>query len=189
MEYAARDCAGVRGLKKLPDALVEAHVKLYHGYVANTNALRKAITHAKPGSIEFSELNRRMGWEFNGMRLHELYFEQLAASGGVPSDGITREFIRAWGSFDVWREQFVAMGMMRGVGWVITYRDPMTGWLSNHWIELHHEGHPAGFTPIVVMDVWEHAYTGMARAAYVDAFLDNLEWSVPEARLGELKRV
>ncbi len=75
------------------------------------------------------------------------------------------------------------MGLMRGVGWVILYRDPVTGSLSNHWIGLHEEGHPAGFTPLLVMDVWEHAFTGLERPKYVEAFLANADWSRVETRL------
>ena len=88
-----------------------------------------------------------------------------------------------WASASAWEKEFRAIGAMRGIGWAILYRDPLTRRLSNHWISLHQDGHPAGFQPVLVMDVWEHAYTGLERARYIDAFFANLDWEEVEARL------
>jgi len=88
-----------------------------------------------------------------------------------------------WHSVAEWEKEFRAMGHTRGVGWVILYRDPVLERLSNHWITLHEEGHPAGFTPLLVMDVWEHAYSGMDRSRYIEAFFENLRWSRVADRL------
>jgi Fe-Mn family superoxide dismutase len=94
---------------------------------------------------------------------------------------------RSWGSFDAWRDEFAAMGQMRGVGWVMLAQDPWSGDLSNHWIELHQNGNVAGFSPILVMDVWEHAwiydYKPSDRGGYVESFLANVDWALCEQRL------
>jgi Fe-Mn family superoxide dismutase len=182
-EYAEKDFSAQRGLKDIPDSLVEAHLKLYTGYLKNTNLLRQHLAAAKPGTPEWSEMQRRMGFELNGLRLHELYFETLCPGGAGASRETTDLLGESWNSSDVWEMEFRAVAAMRGVGWAILYRDPITMGLSNHWITLHQEGHPAGFTPILVMDIWEHAFTGMERARYIDAFFDNLNWSEVEARL------
>jgi Fe-Mn family superoxide dismutase len=182
-EYAEKDLSALRGLKNLPDSLIEAHLKLYSGYVKNTNLLREHLATAELGSPEWSEMQRRMGFELNGLRLHELYFENLCSGGTAVSQGTTDLLGESWKSFDGWEQDFRAMGAMRGVGWAILYRDPVTERLSNHWITLHQDGHPAGFTPILVMDVWEHAFTGMERARYLDAFFANVNWDEVEGRL------
>jgi len=183
IEIAVRGFEGVRGLAGIPDPLVEAHLKLYAGYVRNLNLLRQRLAEAKPGTPEFSELHRRVGFEINGMRLHELYFENLTPGGGTPGAEVREALSGAWRSFEAWRAEFAALGAMRGVGWVILYRDPVGGALSNHWIGLHEEGHPAGFRPLLVMDVWEHAFAGMERPKYVEAFLANVAWETVEGRL------
>jgi len=163
--------------------LIQAHLKLYEGYVKAVNLLRQRLAASKPGSPEWSEMKRRMGFELNGLRLHELYFESLGAGESGPSGPLEDVLSASWGSYSAWKDEFEAIGQMRGVGWAILYRDPVDRRLSNHWIGLHEEGHPAGFTPLLVMDVWEHAFTGMDRTTYIQAFFSNVRWSVIEARL------
>ncbi len=183
IETAARDFSALRGLAGIPDALVEAHLRLYEGYVRNLNLLRRRLAAAEPGSPEWSGMERQVGFEVNGARLHELYFENLSPAGGGPSATLGERLAGEWGSFDGWRSEFAAVGSMRGVGWAILYQDPATGRLSNHWIGLHEEGHPAGFTPVLVMDLWEHAFMGMERPRYVEAFLANVRWEEAQERL------
>ena len=183
IEYAVRDYSKLRGLNGIPDPLVEAHLKLYAGYVKNLNLLRQKLGVSAPGTPEFSELHRRVGFEINGMRLHELYFDALSPAGGPPGSAVRDAFSKAWGSVEAWQAEFAGIGAMRGVGWAVLYQDPAGGALSNHWIGLHEEGHPAGFRPVLVMDVWEHAFTGMERARYIDAFLSTVSWETVESRL------
>jgi Fe-Mn family superoxide dismutase len=139
----------------------------------------------------YSELSRRLGFEYNGMLLHEHYFANLKRGGdGEPParsrfrDAATKSF----GRFETWKADFVGIGKMRGVGWAICYEDPGSGQLSNHWITLHETGHLAGFTPVLVMDVWEHAflldYKPADRPKYIDAFFANVDWEVVAERLG-----
>jgi len=183
IEYPLREFSRVRGLKGIPDPLVEAHLKLYAGYVRNINLLRQQLGGLAPGTPEFSGLHRRVGFEINGMRLHELYFENLSPGGGAPGAVAREALAKPWGSFEAWQAEFAGIGALRGVGWAVLYRDPENGALSNHWIGLHEEGHPAGFRPLLVMDVWEHAFTGMERPKYIEAFLANVAWEAVEARL------
>lgn len=177
------DDVGLRGLRGIPDALMEAHRRLYRGYVTNLDRLLREIAESERGSPAWSEMKRRVGFELNGKRLHELYFSNLSPGGRPVSDSVRHRLSQSWKTLEEWREEFVAVGMMRGVGWAILYRDPESGALSNHWIGLHEEGHPVGFEPVLVMDVWEHAYTGMERGKYIAAFLDNVDWGVVESRL------
>lgn len=171
--------------------LTEQHYKLYQGYVTNVNKANAELAQmagdAKADSYEYSEVRRRLGFEYNGMRLHEYYFGALK-SGGTPVDAKLKTAVEAvWGTWDAWVADFVRTGMMRGIGWSILYQDPMNGALSNHWIGDHEYFHPAGFTPIAVMDVWEHAYVlqfgASGRKGYVDAYLKNVDWATVSKRL------
>ena len=148
------------------------------------------LNDGKSSTPAYAELTRRLGFEYNGMVLHEWYFGNLSASGGAEvssSSALGRAIGESFGSVDVWKRDFTAIGAMRGVGWAVTYLDPATGRLSNHWITLHEDGNVAGFKPIVVMDVWEHAflldYKPADRPKYIEAFLANLDVTAAEARI------
>jgi Fe-Mn family superoxide dismutase len=181
-EYAEKDFSALRGLKGIPDPLIEAHLKLYSGYVKNTHLLRQHLADAEPGSPEWAEMQRHLGFELNGLRLHELYFDNLCPGGAAVSQGTAGILSESWKSFAAWEREFRAFALMRGVGWAILYRDPVTRGLPNHWITLHEEGYPAGFTQILVVDLWGNAFTGLERARYLDAFFDNMNWMEVEKR-------
>jgi Fe-Mn family superoxide dismutase len=185
------------GLHGISDETLQMHFKLYEGYVRETNRLIEQITKfLKSGRIAedempvYSELKRRLGFEYNGMVLHEYYFGNLTKQGGdAPSGGAAfRGAVEAsFGSFDAWRADLVSVGKMRGVGWAICYQDPLSGQVSNHWITLHETGNVTGFKPLVVLDVWEHAflldYKPAERSKYIDAFFANLDWNAVDERL------
>jgi len=188
--YTAKDYSKLIGMEGLSEALLKNHFTLYQGYVTNTNKLFELFpqfTGDKMSSPEFAELRRRLGWEFNGMRLHEYYFENLGGNGVVNKDGrLAKKLAEDFGSYDAWEKEFRAVGAMRGIGWAVLYQDIANGKLINFWINEHDTGHPAGCTPILIMDVFEHAFMldyGTKRAAYIDAFFKNLNWSAAEARL------
>jgi Fe-Mn family superoxide dismutase len=183
------------GLTGISDKTLEMHLKLYEGYVKNVNGLNEKISEfLKDGKIDqeempaYSELTRRLGYEYNGMVLHEHYFGNLTR-GGSPktSKPFATMAENSFGSYDTWMREFVGVGMMRGVGWAICYQDPRSGAVSNHWITQHESGHVAGFTPLLVMDVWEHAfvldYAPADRQKYIDAFFSNVDWDAVEKRL------
>lgn len=183
------DLTNLNGLSNLQ---IEIHLELYAGYVRNTNALNEQLAElvrdGKAGTPAYSELTRRLGFEYNGMRLHELYFENLSSKPTAPGSdhALYVELGHHFRSFDAWRRDFVRVASMRGVGWAILYQDPETARLSNHWITLHEHGHPAGFRPLLVMDVWEHAflvdYKPTERGRYIDAFFANVNWPAVEER-------
>jgi Fe-Mn family superoxide dismutase len=195
-EYKAQQF-NLSGLKGISDETLEMHFKLYEGYVKETNKLTEKISEfLKDGRVDqeempaYSELTRRMGFEYNGMVLHEYYFGNMKKDGtGDPSK--TSNFFKAaetsFGSYDTWKADFVSVGKMRGVGWAICYENPANGRLSNHWITLHEVGNVSGFTPVLVMDVWEHAflldYKPADRPKYIEAFFSNIDWGTVEQRL------
>jgi Fe-Mn family superoxide dismutase len=194
--YRARDF-DLGGLHGISDRTLEMHFKLYQGYVQETNRLNDRIAeYLDDGRIDpeeqpaYSELNRRLGFEYNGMVLHELYFGNLKKGGAddpPASSSFAREAAAAFGSFSTWKADFVGIGRMRGVGWAICSQNPAGGRLSNHWVSLHEVGNVAGFQPLLVMDVWEHAflldYEPAERPKYIEAFFRNVDWNVVTARL------
>ena len=196
-EYQVRQELRPKGLPGISEDQIAQHWKLYEGYVKNVNLLnaRLAVLCAKKEyGAEFSELKRRLGFEYDGMILHEHYFGVLK-SGRKPlgeESGLIKQLERSFGSFANWKDEFTAIGKMRGVGWAILYFDPRSHVLTNHWIGLHEEGHPAGFIPILVMDVWEHAYMvdggADGRPKYIEAFFKNVDWSKVEDILAEAER-
>jgi Fe-Mn family superoxide dismutase len=183
------------GLTGISDQTLEMHFKLYQGYVNATNELSERIGELlQGGSIAaekmstYSELTRRLGFEYNGMILHEYYFGNMKKQGGGEAGkGSFRSAVEStFGSFDLWKTDFVSIGKMRGVGWAICYKDPMNGRISNHWITLHEINNIAGFVPVLVMDVWEHAflldYKPAERPKYIESFLANVDWDVVDKR-------
>ena len=188
----------LKGLDGISDDQIAEHLKLYAGYVKQVNTLNQMLTDmigrgkASGTNPEFAELTRRLGFEYNGMILHEYYFGNLRkAADPKPAENsaLARALTDSFGSVDRWRTDFHAIGEMRGVGWVALAEDPMNDRLTNHWITLHEEGVPAGFKPLLVMDVWEHAfmrdYKATERAKYIEAFFRNIDWQVVERRLRE----
>jgi superoxide dismutase, Fe-Mn family len=195
--YKARQF-NLSGLNGISDKTLEMHFKLYEGYVKETNNLTDRITEfIKDGNVDqdempaYSELTRRLGFEYNGMVLHEYYFDNLKSGGGRGNPEKTSQFQKAaestFGSYDIWKADFVGIGKMRGVGWAICSQNPANGRISNLWVSLHEIGNVAGFTPILVMDVWEHAflldYKPAERPKYIEAFFSNIDWTTVEERL------
>ncbi len=170
--------------------LINMHLKLYQGYVANTNKLLSSIREmAQKGddtTIAYGALKRRVGWEMDGMLLHEAYFGNMGGKGSLNQNSeLYRQILKDFGSYSAWEQDFKATGLIRGIGWVILYKDPKDGRLQNIWINEHPTNHPAGGTPILVMDVWEHAYIteyGLNRKGYIDAFFKVIDWNVVENR-------
>jgi Fe-Mn family superoxide dismutase len=185
MPYEPKNFEHLIGTPGFSEALLKNHFTLYQGYVTNVNKLNDILVSlekdGKFGTPEFAELNRRFGWEFNGMRLHELYFWNLA-KGGKSLDhnsDLHRKIIHEWDSVEHWEKDFRGMGAMRGIGWVVLYYDPSGERLFNIWINEHDTGHLAGATPILVMDVFEHAYMldyGLKKADYIEAFFRAIDW-------------
>ena len=191
MAYQAKDYSSLIGMAGFSETILKNHFTLYQGYVTNTNKLTDALMamlkEGKTTAPEYAELKRRMGFEFNGMRLHEYYFENLGGKTQVDKSGkFGKKVAGAFGSYEAWEQDYKATGSMRGIGWVVLYQDLTAGGLFNQWINEHETGHFAGCTPILVMDVFEHAFMidyGLKRADYIAAFFNNINWEAVDKRI------
>jgi len=191
MAYTAKDYSNLIGTEGFSETLLTNHFTLYQGYVTNTNKLidllAAMLKEGKTGTPEYAELKRRFGFEFNGMRLHEYYFENMGSKTAIDKTStLAKKLAEAYGSYEAWEQDFRATGAMRGIGWVILYQDNVTGGLCNQWINEHETGHLAGCRPILVMDVFEHAFMldyGLKRADYIGAFCNSISWKTVEERL------
>jgi len=188
--YAPKDYSSLLGMPGFSEKALNSHFQLYQGYVTNTNLLQESLqklsSEGKARSLEYAELKRRLGWEFDGMRLHELYFENLGGKGTLnPESALHKHIVKDFGSFDKWKADFIATGSMRGIGWAILYLDPSSGKLINTWVGEHDIGHLVGGKPLLIMDVFEHAYMIdylLDRAKYIDAFFKNIQWDAVISR-------
>jgi Fe-Mn family superoxide dismutase len=192
MAYEVQSALKPEALKGMSESQINQHWKLYEGYVSNANALRAELEalrkEGKGGTPLYADRRRRFGFEYNGMVLHEYYFGNLKQGSDAPGPDspLVKAISAQYGSFEVWKDDFIKTGATRSIGWAILYLDPATGMLTNHFIQVHEEGHPAGFVPVLVMDVWEHAYMvdwgAGGRADYMKAFYENVNWSVAAKR-------
>ena len=192
MPYTAKDYSQLIGMEGFSETLLKNHFTLYQGYVTNTNKvldmLGQMLKDGKTATPEFAELKRRLGWEFNGMRLHEYYFENLGRKkGGINKQGtLAKKMTEEFGSYEMWEKDFKGVGTMRGIGWAVLYQDSASGRLINFWINEHDVSHPAGCNPLLILDVFEHAFMidyGLKKADYIEAFFKNIDWSAAESRL------
>ena len=152
MAYTAKDFSALVGMPGFSETLIKNHFTLYQGYVTNTNKLTDTLSNmlkeGKTGVPEYAELKRRMGFEFNGMRLHELYFDNLGGKSMLEKTSkFSQKVASAFGMYEAWEADFKATGSMRGIGWAVLYQD-WNGQLFNQWINEHETGHLAGCTPL-----------------------------------------
>lgn len=195
--YQAKNYEHLLGTAGFSDTLLKNHFTLYEWYVTNANKIIEILSGKEPGTPEYAELKRRFGWEWNGMKLHELYFGNMKNGGSdkTKAEALIKKIEEDFGSYENWEKDFKGVGAMRGIGWVILAHDPSTdaqgkqnGELFNVWINEHDMGHLAGTTPILVMDVFEHAFMldyGLKRADYINAFFKAINWSEAENRLSK----
>src|SRR4030042_1594763 len=191
MTYTAKDYAKLTGMEGFSQTLLANHFTLYQGYVTSTNKLTDILAamlkDGKTATPEYAELKRRVGFEFNGMRRHEYYFENLGGKTALDKSGhLSKKIAEDFVTYEAWEKDFKATGAMRGIGWVVLYQDITNGKLINFWINEHDVSHPAGCNPILIMDVFEHAFMldyGLKKADYIGAFFKNINWAIVEARL------
>ncbi len=196
MSYEAKKYDHLLGTPGFSDALLKNHFTLYEGYVKNTNTLLELLKkmldegwHTSPG---FAEAKRRFGWEFNGMRLHELYFENMNKEGSAQNTerSLHELIVKQFGSYENWEKDFKATGAMRGIGWAMLNYDKETGMLFNVWANEHDVGHLAGTKILMIMDVFEHAFMldyGLKRADYIETFFKAIDWDIVEKRFSAAK--
>lgn len=190
IQYSPKNFSSLLGMPGFSDSLLKNHFTLYEGYVKNTNAILEKLFTLQTGTPEFNELSRRFGWEFNGMRLHELYFGNMSKDKKTMGQetALYKKIIESFNSADKYQENFKITGTLRGVGWVVMYYDKKFDCLFNVWIDDHATNHLISCKPILVMDMWEHAFMidyGLKKTDYIDAFVANIDWNEAESRLAE----
>lgn len=187
-EYTKKDFSHLLGASGFSDQLLQNHFTLYEGYITNTNKLLELLQTKEIGTPEYAELQRRFGWEWNGMRLHELYFENMQVeevSEVSLSDGLKEKIESAYGSAEEWQKKFEGVGTMRGIGWVVLFYDPAADRVIINWINEHDLGLLAGCKVLLVMDVFEHAFMidyGLKRVDYIKNFFAHINWTVVNKR-------
>lgn len=195
--YQAKNFENLLGMAGFSDTMLTNHFTLYQGYVANTEKLiailQEMTVNGKTATPEFAELKRRFGWEYNGMKLHEYYFENMSKDTTNPDQyaDFGQKIGADFGRFEAWVKEFKAIGAMRGIGWVVLYYDHTTGRFFNCWINEHDGGHLANATPILIMDVFEHAYLtdySIKRADYIESFFQVIDWTVVDERWNEAQQ-
>ena len=195
MSYEPKNFDHLLGTEGFSDQLLKNHFMLYQGYVANTNKMldlmMNMLKDGKANTPEYAELKRRFGWEFNGMRLHEYYFENMTKKPAeIKKDApVFKQIMKDFGSREQWENGFKAVGAMRGIGWVILCYDQIGKRLFNVWINEHDAGHLAGAIPLLVMDVFEHAFMidyGLKRADYITAFFKAVDWNMVAKRFDKI---
>lgn len=176
-------------LKGISEKTMKEHLKLYAGYVKHTNLILEQIQELKKDAEKnaylLGEINRRLGFEYNGMRNHEVYFESLSGSATPLSDNTLMRLITdTWGSYDAWLAEFKAIATTRGVGWAMLYYDRKDNGLLNAWVDEQHLGQLQGCDLILGLDMWEHSfvadYQPSGKKQYIEDFFENLNWSVIE---------
>ena len=188
----AQDFSSRAGLPGFSDDMMRLHLDLYQGYVDATNSLMDLLGNGRVPKEAARELQRRLGWEYNGVRLHEVYFGALSTDPAPgPQDQTATVIEGSYGDIDAWWEAFSDVAKSRGIGWAILTYDPVADQVLNTWVDEHDIGVLAGTTPLVVTDLFEHAYLRQFRTdrrAYLDAFREALDWDFIEARLAQVRR-
>jgi Fe-Mn family superoxide dismutase len=177
-------------LKGMSQKSIDEHYALYEGYVKHTNLILEEIERGAgegADAYKYSEMRRRLSFEFDGMRNHEFYFRGLEGGARAPdaNSNLYEAITESYGSFDAWKTQFIGLAKTRGVGWAMLYFDKDNGGLISSWVDEQHFGHLTGLSPILGLDMWEHAFVGdywpSGKGQYIEDFFENLNWGVIEA--------
>ena len=192
MEYKVQNQLKPSNLKNITDEQKNDQWQLYQGYVNQVNKLNDELSQLtkenKSNTLIYNDRRRRYGFEYNGMVLHEYYFGNITSQETKLEDNpkLQLAITKQWGSFNIWLNDFINTGKTRGIGWAILYLDLSTGTLTNNFVSEHQNGNISGFIPLLVMDVWEHAYMVDHRAGgrgdYIKAFVQNINWNKVENR-------
>ena len=183
----------IPALKGISVRTTEEHLKLYAGYVKHANLILEKIETLKKdpetNAYPLAEVTRRFGFEFNGMRNHEVYFSSLEGGAHAITDGSALHdmIVKTWGSWDAWLAEFKALALTRGIGWAMLYYDRTDKRLLNAWIDEQHLGQLQNCALILGLDMWEHSfvadYQPSGKKTYVEDFFTNLNWNVIEENL------
>ena len=182
----------IPALTGISQATIDEHIGLYNGYVKHVNLIQEKIAafahDLENNAYAIAEMQRRLGFEFGGMRNHEYYFTQFEGGAKTLPDGKLKDLcIAGWGSVEAWHESFTRLAMTRGVGWAMLYIDRSTNQLVQTWVDEQHLGQLADLDIVLALDMWEHSYMldvpPSKKKSYVDAFFQNLNWEVVAARV------
>ena len=173
----------------------EEHLKLYAGYVKNTNSVIENLSQLNneydKNAYTIGELNRRFAFEWNGMRNHEIYFSSLEkGSRPLPKSATIKRLVETeYGSFDAWLTTFKNTALTRGTGWAVLSYNKKSGSLFTSWIDEQHLGQLNDCTTILALDMWEHSYIAdyqpSGKKEYIEDFFTNLDWQTIEKNLIE----
>ncbi len=195
----------IPALKGISAKTIEEHLKLYAGYVKHANLILEKIAELKKESnpstplgagnaYALGEVMRRFGFEFNGMRNHEVYFKSLESGSTTltTSGSLQKAIAERWGSFETWLAEFKSVALTRGIGWAMLYYDPVSGELLNAWIDEQHLGQLQNCALILGLDMWEHSYVAdyqpSGKKNYVEDFFINLNWEIIEENFSKTKQ-
>jgi Fe-Mn family superoxide dismutase len=203
MKYEVKNYSHLKNIGKISDEAMQMHFKLYEGYVKNTNTLLEKFDNLRTvdndtmakNLPEWTEMHRRFGWEFNGMRLHELFFDSLTVDvspshgeGGAnaPEGVVLIKIEENFGNVETWKKEFYTLAKMRGMGWAMLVQDLKTGKLINTWVNEHDAGMLGDVKIILNVDMFEHAFVkdfGTDRQPYLDSIFSHIDWAVVSERL------
>jgi Fe-Mn family superoxide dismutase len=197
MQYQTRQF-NLPALKGLSEKQITVHLALYEGYVKHVNLIGEKLKAVRDGALEIdpyivAELRRRFAFEFDGMRMHEYYFEQfeIAGSKQETENRLRKAAEEKYGSWQGFIAHIREVAGTRGIGWVVVYYDPVGNVLQTVFVGDHEVGQLAGLPIILALDLWEHAYmvdyVPAEKKNYVDAFFDNINWGVIEARFEDAR--
>ncbi|KKQ88248.1 MAG: Manganese and iron superoxide dismutase [Parcubacteria group bacterium GW2011_GWF2_38_8] len=184
-------------LKGISTKNIEEHLKLYAGYVKNANAVIEKISELVSDSEKniylLGELFRRFSFEYNGMRNHEIYFDSLSGEAKPLSENgkLGQALIETFGSVEIFIAGFKNIAMARGIGWAVLWYDKKDKRLLVSWVDEQHLGQLQDCTPIIALDMWEHAYiydySSSEKKKYIEAFFENLNWEAAEKNFVKVK--
>jgi Fe-Mn family superoxide dismutase len=194
MKYTAKEF-NLPELKGISEKQIKVHLALYAGYVKHVNLIADLIesygkTDDEGGKYALAEIRRRFAFEFDGMRMHEHYFSQFEGEkGGSPESALAKAAADTYGSGENFIKYIKDVASSRGIGWVVVYYDPSGKTLHTTFVADHELGALSGLPIILALDLWEHAYmvdyVPVEKSNYIDAFFDNLNWSVIEKRFAD----
>lgn len=196
MQHQAKNFDHLLGkLKGISEAQLKAHFGLYQGYVKKINEIEEKLKSADPSGgnysyNEFSELKRRESVAFNGAYLHQLYFENLTAPGQAVDGDFKTAVEKSFGSWDKWLADTRGSATSTH-GWVLTTLNRVDQKIHNYVLAEHQLHVPVHQEIILALDCWEHAYMvdySTAKAKYLDAFMDNVDWKTVGDRLRKVAK-
>lgn len=182
--YELKDFSHLIGTEGFSDTMLNNHFTLYKGYVDNSNKLIEKLDIVEKGGYEYGELKRRLGWEVNGVKLHELYFENLSKDKKEMGDKIKDIILKNYNTVEEWEASLKRNGTIRGIGWVALVQDGEK--VYHEWIGEHNVGNIVNANILYIMDMWEHAFLtdyGLKKLDYIQNFINHIDWEVVESRI------